>query len=76
MASGLSGFIISREPSFWSWLVVAGSNVDFATAKVFVNLTWGLVCFLSLIIMLEATIVVYAKFKIDVFTEEALKTLN
>lgn len=76
MASDLSGFIVSLEPSFWSWLVVAGSNVDLASAKVFVNLTWGLTGFLSLIILLEAAIVVYAHSKIDVFTEEALKTLN
>ena len=76
MASDLSGFIISHEPSFWSWLVVAGDNVDLGAAKVFVNLTWGLAGFLSLIILLEAAIVIYAHSKIDAFTEEALKTLN
>jgi hypothetical protein len=76
MASDLSGFIVSREPSFWSWLVVAGSNINLAAAKVFVNLTWGLASFLSLIILLEIVIVVYANFKIDLFTEEALKTLD
>jgi hypothetical protein len=76
MASDLSGFIISHEPSFWSWLVVDGNNVDLVAAKVFVNLTWGLASFLSLIILLEAAIVVYAHFKIDAFTEESLKTLN
>ncbi len=75
MASDLSAFIVSREPSCWSWLVVVGGNVDSGAARVFVNLTWGLAGFLSLIIMLEAAIVVYAKFKIDTFTEEALKTL-
>jgi hypothetical protein len=76
MASDLSGFMVSREPSFWSWLVAAGNNVDLAAAKVFVNLTWGLAGFLSLIILLEAAIVVYAYSKIDAFTEEALKTLT
>ena len=55
---------------------MAGSNVDLAAAKVFVNLTGGLAGFLSLIILLEAAIVVYAHFKIDAFTEESLKTLN
>jgi uncharacterized membrane protein len=47
-----------------------------ATAKVFVNLTWGLTVFLFLIILLEIAIVVYAHFKIDAFTEKGLKTLN
>ena len=76
MTSDLSGFIVSSKPSFWSWLVVAGDNVDLAAANVFVNLTRGLAGFLSLIILLEAAIVVYAHSKIDAFTEEALKTLN
>jgi hypothetical protein len=76
MATDLSGFTVSREPSYWSWLVVAGNTVNLAAAKVFVNLTWGLAGFLSLIVLLEATIVVYAHYKIDAFTEEALKTLN
>jgi hypothetical protein len=75
MASDLNGFIVTREPSFWSWLVVAGSNVDLAAAKVFANLTRSLAGFLSFIILLEGVIVVYAKFKIDSFTEEVLKTL-
>jgi hypothetical protein len=76
MSSDLNGFIISSKSSFWSWLVVAGNNVDLAGAKVFVNLTWGLAGFLFLIILLETAIVVYANLKIDSFTEEALKTLN
>jgi hypothetical protein len=73
---GLCMWMASSKPSFWSWLVVAGDNVDLGAAKVFVNLTKGLTGFLSLIILLEAVIVVYAHSKIDAFTEEALKTLN
>jgi hypothetical protein len=76
LASDLNAFIVSSKPSFWSWLVVAGNNVDLASAKVFVNLTWGLAGFLSLVILLEIAIVFYANFKIHSFTEEALKTLN
>ncbi len=59
MASDLSGFVVSRESSFWSWLVVIGGNVNFGATKVFVNLTWGLTGVLSFIIMFEAAIVVY-----------------
>jgi hypothetical protein len=75
IASDLTDFIVYRGPSYWSWLIVAGSNVDLASARVFANLTRSLAGFLSFIILLEAVIVVYAKFKIDSFTEEVLKTL-
>jgi hypothetical protein len=76
MATDLSAFIVTREPSFWSWLVTAGSSLDVAVARAFVNLTWGLTFFLSVIILLEAVIVVYARSKIDLFTQEALNQLN
>jgi hypothetical protein len=76
MATDLSTFMITRQPSFWSWLVLAGSNVDSMIAQAFVNLTWGLAGFLSIIIVLEVAIVLYVRSKIDAFTEEALKQLS
>jgi hypothetical protein len=76
LATDLSAFIVTREPSFWSWLVTAGSNLDVTVAHAFVNLTWGLTFFLSVIILLEAAIVGYAHSKIDLFTQEALTRLN
>jgi hypothetical protein len=76
MATDLTKFIVTNETSFWSWLVAAEGNVDLVAAQAFVNLTWGLAIFLSVIILLEGAIVVYARSKIDIFTEEALNQLN
>ena len=68
--------MVTRVPSFWSWLVTVGSNVDLVAAQVFVNLTWGLAVFLSVIILLEGAIVVYVRSKIDTFTQDALNQLS
>jgi hypothetical protein len=76
MANDLSGFMVTRVPSFWSWLVTVGSNVDLLAAQVFVNLTWGLAVFLSVIILLEGAIVVYVRSKIDTFTQDTLNQLS
>ena len=76
MATDLSTFMTTRVPSFWSWLVSVGNNVDLAASQAFVNLTWGLAAFLSVIILLEAAIVVYVRSKIDSFAQDALNQLN
>ena len=76
MATDLTTFMATRVPSFWSWLVVVGSSVDLVAGKVFVNLTWGLAVFLSVIILLEVAIVIYARSRIDAFTEDALNQLS
>jgi hypothetical protein len=76
MATDLAGFVVTRQTSFWSWLIEAGGNVDLAAAHAFINLTWGLAGFLSVIILLEGAIVVYAHSKIDTFAADALKQLS
>jgi hypothetical protein len=76
MATDLATLMITHEPSFWSWLVMAGGNVDFQAAQAFVNLTYGLAIFLSVIILLETAIVSYVHSKIDTFAEEALIQLS
>ena len=76
MATDLSTFMATHVPSFWSWLVTVGSNVDLVAAQAFVNLTWGLAAFLSVIILLEAVIVVYVSSKIDSFAKDTLNQLN
>jgi len=76
MTTDLSSFLVTREPGFWSWLVMVGGNVDLMAAQAFVNLTWGLAIFLSVIILLEVAIVVYVRSKIDAFTEYALNQLS
>jgi hypothetical protein len=68
--------MITRQPSFWSWLISVGSNVNSMIAQALVNLTWGLAGFLSIIIILEVAIVLYVRSKIDAFTEEALSQLS
>jgi hypothetical protein len=72
MATDLSSLIFTHAPGFWGWLVMVGSYVDYRAAQAFVRLTWGLAGFLSLIIVLEALIVVNARSKIDVFAEDNL----
>ena len=76
MATDLTTVMATHQNGFWGWLVSVGGNVDLVAAQAFVNLTWGLAAFLSVIIILEAAIVVYASSKIDAFTEDALKQLN
>ncbi len=76
MATDLSSFMVTRVPSFWSWLIMAGGNVDLVAGQALVNLTWGLAVFLSVIVLLEAAIVVYVRSRIDCFTEDALNKLS
>ena len=76
MAADLSALVATRVPGFWSWLVTVGGNVNSAAAQTLINLTRGLAAFLSLIILLEAAIVVYAHSKIDIVAEAALKQLS
>jgi len=76
MAIDLNSTLASQVPGFWSWLVTVEGNVDVVATQAFVNLTWGLAVFLSVIIFLEAAIVVYVRSNIDTFTEDALNMLN
>ncbi len=73
IALDLTGFNATLKPSFWNWIVTSGGNIDLAAAQAFINLTWELSAFLSVIIFLEATIVVYVRSKIDAFSVEVLK---
>jgi hypothetical protein len=75
MATDLTALIDTHQSGFWSWLVTVDGNVDLVAAHAFANLTWELTAFLSVILLLEAAIVVYARSKIDAFTEDALKQL-
>jgi predicted transport protein len=75
MATDLGNLTVTHVPGFWGWLVMVGSYIDYRAAQAFVRLTWGLAGFLSLIIVLEALIVVNARSKIDVFAEENLRKI-
>ncbi len=76
MATDLNTVLDTHQSSFWSWLVLVGSNVDSAAAQAFVNLTWVLAVFLSAIIFLEGAIVIYVHSKIDAFAENVLNQLG
>ena len=76
MATDLTAFMVTRVPSFWSWLVVVGGSVDLIAGQALVNLTWGLAVFLSVIILLEGAIVVYVCPRINVSIEGALNQLS
>lgn len=76
MATDLSSFMVSREHSFWSWLVTSEGNMNLQAGQTFVSLTWGLAIFLSLIVLVEIAILCYAQAKIDVFAQEALNELK
>jgi len=76
MATDLNAFITTRNPTFWSELISNGDTVNLTAAHSLINLTWGLTVFLSIVILLEAAIVVYARSKIDLFTKETLNQLS
>jgi hypothetical protein len=76
MAADLSAFMVTHEPSFWSWLITVEGNVVFQAGKAFVNLAWDLAVFLSAVILLEIVIVVYVHSKIDTFAQQILDQLT
>ncbi len=76
MATDLNTVSATHQSSFWSWLVMVGSNINSAAAQALINLTWGLAVFLSAIIFLEGAIVVYVHSKIDAFAEDVLNQLG
>jgi hypothetical protein len=76
IAMDLDAFMITQQPSYWSWIATVDGYIDFQTAETFVSLTRMLAIFLAIIIALEAVIAVYAHFRINAFAEENLKALS
>jgi hypothetical protein len=76
IATDLDAFMITQQPSYWSWLVTVDSYRDFQTAQMLAGLTRMLAVFLALIIIIEAVIAVYAHFRINAFAEETLNALR
>ena len=76
LAADLEAFMITQEPSYWSWIVTVDSYIDFQTGQMLVSLTRMLTVFLTIIIALEAVIAVYAHSRINAFAEETLKALS
>jgi len=76
IAADLEAFMITQEPSYWSWIATVDGYIDFQTAQSFAGLTRTLAVFLAIILVLEVVIVVYVHFRINVFAEEALNELR
>ncbi|HUK85000.1 MAG TPA: hypothetical protein VLU95_03980 [Candidatus Acidoferrum sp.] len=76
MSFDISAFILTRKPSFWSWIITRNGNVDLQVGQAFENLTKILAAFLSVIILLEIAITVYVSPRIDRFAEEILNSLS
>ncbi len=76
MSIDLSGFMLTRKPSFWSWIITSNGAIDFQVGQAFENLTKTLAAFLSIIILLEIAITVYVRARIDRFAEETINKLS
>ena len=76
VALDLEAFMITQQPSFWSWIASVDGYIDFQRGQMFVSLTRMLTLFLVIILAIEIVIAVYAYFKIDSFAEEPLKELT
>ena len=76
IAVDLDAFMITQQPSYWSWIVTVDSYIDFQTAQMLAGLTKMLAVFLAIITAIEAVIAVHAHFRINVFAEETLKALS
>ena len=75
MATDLGKFMATGDQSFWGWIITSGDQIEFLAGEAFINLAYGLTAFLSVIIVLEIAVVVYARSKIEEFIEEALSQL-
>lgn len=71
----LEDFVMTHEPSFWSWLATSGSLTYTNLALSFINLTRWLAIFLVVAVFIEVIIYVYAQQGIDAIARETLKAL-
>ena len=72
----LDAFMITQQPSYWSWIVTVDGYIDFQTVDTFAGLTHLLAVFLAIILAAEVVIVVYVHFRINAFAEETLNALR
>jgi len=75
IAADLDAFMITQEPSYWSWIATVDGYTNFQAGQMLASLTRVLAVFLAIIIAVEAVIVVYVHFRINVFAEETLNAL-
>ena len=75
IAADLEAFMITQEPSYWSWITTVDGYIDFQAGQMLTNLTRILAVFLTIILALEVVITAYAYFRINAFAEETLNAL-
>ena len=76
IAMDLDAFMITQQPSYWSWIVTVDGYIDSQTAQMFAGLTRMLAVFLAIILILEVVITVYVHLRINAFAEETLNALR
>jgi hypothetical protein len=76
IAMDLDAFMITQQPSYWSWIATVDGYTDFQTAQMFAGLARMLAVFLAIIIAIEAVVAIYAHFRINAFAEETLDALR
>ena len=72
----ISAFMVTRKPSFWSWIITSNGVIDLQVGQAFENLTKTLAAFLSVIIVLEIAITVYAYARINRFAENIINSIS
>jgi hypothetical protein len=76
IATDLEGFVVSQQPSYWSWIITNGNYTNLGLAQTFSGLTRGLAIFLAVVVLLEIIIYWYVNSRIDSFAEETLRPLR
>jgi hypothetical protein len=68
----LDNYIISGNPSFWSWIATSANTTDINSVQSFSNIAKTLAFFLILILLVESILVIYSRFRINDVAEEIL----
>jgi hypothetical protein len=76
IAVDLDAFMVTQQPSYWSWIATVDGYTDLQTAQMFSGLARLLAVLLTIIIAIEAVVAVYAHFRINSFAEETLNALR
>ncbi len=76
IAVDLGTFMVTGQPSIWSWIINARGTMQIRSGEAFVSLTYGLTVFLLIIVGLEVAVYLHVKSKIDVFVQEVLSQIG
>ena len=76
ISDSLVAYVATSKPNFWSWLADTQGSIDLQRAQLFIDLNRYLLVFLSVTLILEIAVVVYAHSRIDAFAEESLRKLE